>query len=187
MIETVDKPPFVIARADLSVRGNLIYSQTMRLLRRYAPRNDTFGHFVNSLMIKGIGIDLIEIDRFKKAIKRQGKKFLERVFTPAEIKYCLRHKRLSYQHFAARFAAKEAFLKAIGTGWGTKSSPQWTEIEVKALPRKPPAIILKGKALWHIRRLKVKRTRLTGRQVGQVHLSLTHTLNYAAAIIVIEG
>lgn len=128
-------------------------------------------------MIKGIGIDLVEIDRFKQVINRQGNKFLERVFTPSEIKYCLKHKKNSYQHFAVRFAAKEAFLKAIGTGWGTKTAPQWTEIEVAKLSGKPPEIILTGKAFQHLRRLKAKRT----------HLSLTHTQDYAAAIVILES
>ena len=130
-------------------------------------------------MIKGIGIDLVEIDRFKKAIKRQGKKFLERVFTPAEINYCL-NKRLPYPHFAARFAAKEAFLKAIGTGWGTKNSPYWTEIEVINKISNPksqiPNLKLSGKAKLICRKLKVT----------SFHLSLTHTANYASAIIIIE-
>lgn len=128
-------------------------------------------------MIKGIGIDLVEINRFKQVMQRQGKKFLERVFTPSEIKYCLKYKRNSYQHFAVRFAAKEAFLKAIGTGWGTKTSPQWADIEVAKLLGKPPKIILTGKALQHLRRLKAKR----------VHLSLTHTQDYAAAIVILES
>lgn len=145
-------------------------------------------------MIKGIGIDLVEIDRFKKVIKRQGKKFLERVFTPAEINYCL-NKRLPYPHFAARFAAKEAFLKAIGTGWGAKNSPYWTEIEVKKLPGKPPKIILKGKAFQHIRKLSdavfslppcARNRSASGGKVKIIHLSLTHTTNYASAIIIIE-
>jgi holo-[acyl-carrier protein] synthase len=128
-------------------------------------------------MIKGIGIDLVEVERIRQSIKRQGRKFMERVFTPAEIKYCLKRKRFLYQHFAVRFASKEAFLKALGTGWGAKNSPYWTEIEIQKLPDKPPRIILKGKALQHISKLKAK----------QIHLSLTHTSTYASAIVILEG
>ncbi|MFH0888646.1 MAG: holo-ACP synthase [Planctomycetota bacterium] len=133
-------------------------------------------------MIKGIGIDLVEINRFKQVMQRQGKKFLERIFTPSEIKYCLKHKgEASYQHFAVRFAAKEAFLKAIGTGWGAKNSPYWTEIEViNKIPNPKsqiPNLRLSGKAKSICRKLKVTR----------FHLSLTHTRDYAAAIIILES
>jgi holo-[acyl-carrier protein] synthase len=127
-------------------------------------------------MIKGIGIDLVEVKRISQTLKKQGKRFLWRVFTPSEIKYCLEHKRAPNEHFAARFAAKEAFLKAIGTGWGSGDSPSWTEIEVVNLSNKTPQLRLKGKALWHIRKLKAKR----------IHLSLAHTVDYASAIAIIE-
>jgi len=128
-------------------------------------------------MIKGIAIDLIEVARIRKAIKTQGKKFLQMIFTGREIAYCLKHKQDPYQHFAARFAAKEAFLKAIKTGWGTSKSPNWREIEVKISSGGEPTLALSGKARAIARKLKVK----------QIHLSLTHSGSYAAAIIILEG
>lgn len=67
-------------------------------------------------MIFGIGIDIIEVDRIKKAIENYGSKFLQRVFTENEIKYCEEFKENKFVHYAVRFAAKEAFSKAIGTG-----------------------------------------------------------------------
>ncbi|GAI93660.1 unnamed protein product, partial [marine sediment metagenome] len=134
-------------------------------------------------MIKGLGVDLVETIRIRKTIETRGEKFLKRVFTSDEIKYCLKYKRsdatirsvpypnvptlrsgsrlrvgasgrVPYPHFAARFAAKEAFLKAIGTGWGRKISPAWKEIEVEKPSGKPPKIILHGKALKIYHRMK---------------------------------
>ncbi|OFW22057.1 MAG: holo-[acyl-carrier-protein] synthase, partial [Acidobacteria bacterium RIFCSPLOWO2_02_FULL_59_13] len=67
-------------------------------------------------MIVGIGVDLIEVSRLRLAIERHGERFLRRVFTPAEIAYC-QSKKNPYERFAARFAAKEAAMKALGTGW----------------------------------------------------------------------
>lgn len=128
-------------------------------------------------MIKETGIDLVEVSRIQRTIKSKGKKFLSKVFTPYEIKYCRKYKRFPYPHFAVRFAAKEAFLKAIKSGWGTKKSPAWKEIEVRNLPNKAPKINLYGKALKIYHGMKVK----------QIHISLTHTDSYALAIIILEG
>jgi len=127
-------------------------------------------------MIKGVGMDIVEIERIRKALKTQGKRFLHKVFTSKETAYCLKHKRAPHQHFAARFAAKEAFLKAIKTGWGTSKSPNWREIEVKISSGGAPTLALSGKARAMTRKLKVK----------QIHLSLTHTESYAAAIVILE-
>ncbi|MEW6026109.1 MAG: holo-ACP synthase [Planctomycetota bacterium] len=136
-------------------------------------------------MIIGIGIDLVEVRRIKQLINRKN---IARIFTAREIKYC-QGKKNPAESFAARFAAKEAFFKAIGTGGGTVQSPQWNEIEVVAGQRaksKSPrytlyalrsTLRLSGAAQTLCRKLKVTRT----------HLSLTHTKDYAMAVVVLEG
>ena len=119
-------------------------------------------------MIIGIGIDLVEIGRVRLLLKRPN---LGRIFTSSEIKYC-RSKPNPAESFSARFAAKEAFLKAIGTGWGTADSPRWNEIEVQMKD-----LLLTGKAKSICQKLKVIRT----------CLSLTHTKDYAMAVVILEG
>lgn len=78
-------------------------------------------------MIRGIGNDIIEIERIKKNIEHHGERFLNRIFTQTEQNYCLKH-RESARHFAGRFAAKEAIVKALGTGF--RSGITWTDIEI---------------------------------------------------------
>ena len=130
-------------------------------------------------MIIGIGIDLIEVRRVKALLNKPN---LGRIFTASEIRYC-RSKANPAESFAARFAAKEAFLKAIGTGWGTADSPRWNEIEVIRHPAsgirhpQPVSLILSGKAKSICQKLKVIRT----------CLSLTHTKDYAMAVVILEG
>ena len=80
-------------------------------------------------MIVGLGVDIAEVDRIAAAIVRRGRPFLERVFTPAEIAYCERH-RNRFERYAGRFAAKEAAMKALGTGW--TCGVRWRDIEVDA-------------------------------------------------------
>ncbi|MBI5778227.1 MAG: holo-ACP synthase [Planctomycetes bacterium] len=129
-------------------------------------------------MIIGIGIDLIEVRRVKALLNKPN---LGRIFTAQEIKYC-RSKKNQAESFAARFAAKEAFLKAIGTGWGTRQSPKWTEIEIIRHPasgiRHPKTVTLRlsGKAQKIAKQLGAKHT----------HLSLTHTRDYAMAVVILE-
>ena len=124
-------------------------------------------------MIYGTGIDLVENDRMEKIIAKWGDKFLTRVFTPGEIAYCGRH-RHSAIHYVARFAAKESFLKAIGTGMGR--GVQMLDIEVVNEQGGKPLLRLHGEALRHIRKAGVR----------QIHLSVTHTKNYAQAMVVLE-
>ena len=120
------------------------------------------------IMIIGIGIDLIEVRRVKALLRKPN---LGRIFTAQEIKYC-RSKANPAESFAARFAAKEAFLKAIGTGWGTAQSPKLNEIEAQIHDLK-----LFGKAQKIAKQLGAKHT----------HLSLTHTKDYAMAVVIIDG
>ena len=90
----------------------------------------------------GHGVDMIACGRLQEAIDRHGQRFIERVFTPAEIEYC-HPKRRRIEHFAGRFAAKEAVLKLLGTGW--RSGINWTDIEIRNLPSGQPTVTLKGR------------------------------------------
>lgn len=133
----------------------------------------TFGQ--NSFaMIVGIGVDMAEVSRVREAIERHGERFLKRIFTPAEIAYCRRHKDC-YERFAARFAAKEAAMKALGTGW--RRGVSWQDFEVSNLPSGKPCLKLSGKALEIYR----------GLGSSGLFVSLTHTGAYALAQVVIEG
>ncbi|MBN1553225.1 MAG: holo-ACP synthase [Phycisphaerae bacterium] len=88
------------------------------------------------------GVDMVDCARLKASIERFGEKFLHRVFTPVEQDYCL-GKKNSTQHLAGRFAAKEAVLKVLGTGW--RDGIAWTDIEVRNLPSGQPVVSLSGK------------------------------------------
>jgi holo-[acyl-carrier protein] synthase len=92
-------------------------------------------------MILGIGIDIIEIDRIKNSIAKYGEKFLHKIFTEKEIEYCST-KGNSVQHYAARFAAKEAISKALSTGWNNEF--HWKEIEISNLTTGAPIVELLG-------------------------------------------
>jgi len=124
-------------------------------------------------MIQGIGIDLVENDRIEKIISKWGQKFLHRVFSGKEINYCGRHIQASL-HYGARFAAKEAFLKALGIGLGM--GVKLREIEVVHDDQGKPDLSLHGEAKLQIEKREIKR----------IHLSLTHTKNYATAIVLLE-
>jgi len=124
-------------------------------------------------MIVGLGVDISEIDRIEAAIQRHGRAFLQRVFAPREIEYCERH-RGSAERYAARFAAKEATMKALGTGW--RRGVRWVDIEVVREPSGRPTIELRGAARQHADRLGVTR----------IHVSLTHSGNLAFAEIIFE-
>jgi holo-[acyl-carrier protein] synthase len=125
-------------------------------------------------MIIGSGIDMVEIRRIQHSLDRYGKRFLDRVFTSGEQAYCLR-KRNSAESFAARFAAKEAGAKALGTGISYGVS--WLEIEVIREPSGRPTLQFHGRA-----------AQIAGR-MGFAHaaLSITHTAEVAAASVVLEN
>jgi holo-[acyl-carrier protein] synthase len=125
-------------------------------------------------MIVGIGADIAEIDRIEAAIVRHGQAFLERVFTPEEIRYCERHKS-KYERYAARFAAKEAAMKALGTGW--RRGVRWRDIEVRNEASGKPGIHFTGETAEHAARLGAR----------HFHLSITHSGNLAFAQVILEG
>jgi holo-[acyl-carrier protein] synthase len=124
-------------------------------------------------MIVGMGVDIAEVARVRSAIERFGDRFLHRVFTEGEIRYCA-SKANKYERFAARFAAKEAALKAIGTGLSRGIS--WQDVEVVREPSGRPTLAYKGKAAEFAKRLGMRRA----------SISLTHTEQIAFAQVILE-
>ncbi len=125
-------------------------------------------------MIVGLGVDIAEVDRVRAAIERRGQAFLKRLFTPREIAYCETH-RNRYERYAGRLAAKEAAMKALGTGWSR--GVRWIDIEIVPLPSGKPSLELRGRAREFAERLEVK----------NISLTITHTGNTALAQVIFEG
>jgi holo-[acyl-carrier protein] synthase len=124
-------------------------------------------------MLIGTGVDLIEVERIAHSIERFGERFLRRVYTDHEIAYCSR-KRVSAESFAARFAAKEAGAKALGTG--ISRGVTWNEFQVARKPGERPVLELRGRAALLAKELGVR----------AISLSLTHTGSLAMATVVME-
>jgi holo-[acyl-carrier protein] synthase len=125
-------------------------------------------------MVLGLGTDLIETRRVGESIDRFGERFLERVFTAGEIAYCQRKRKNAAESFAARFAAKEAGAKALGTGISRGVS--WKEFEVRREASGRPTLHLSGRAAEVAEAMGVRR----------IQLSLTHTRDLALAVVVAE-
>lgn len=125
-------------------------------------------------MIVGTGIDICEVQRIAASIERFGERFLKRVYTPGEIEYC-QSKKNSVERFAARFAAKEAATKAIGTG--LHFGVTWQDVEVRRAPGGRPTIHFYRAAAERMARLGAK----------HAHLSLTHSGDLAIAQVIIES
>jgi holo-[acyl-carrier protein] synthase len=125
-------------------------------------------------MIVGTGVDITEVKRIEAAVERFGDRFLNRVFTPAEVSYCM-GKTNAAERLAARFAAKEAGMKAIGTG--LRHGITWHDVEVVRLPGQRPVLKFSGKAVEFAARLGCKRA----------HLSLSHTADQAIAHVILES
>jgi holo-[acyl-carrier protein] synthase len=125
-------------------------------------------------MVVGIGVDIVSVDRIREIIERRGERFLTRVFTEDEVRYCRRCAHPE-QRFAARFAAKEAVLKALGVGWQKGASFRDVEVRVNALGA--PGVRLSGRAF------EISRER----GIERVFLSLSHDEHYAVAQAVAEG
>jgi holo-[acyl-carrier protein] synthase len=124
-------------------------------------------------VIVGLGVDISEVDRIAAAVGRHGQPFLDRVFTPGEIAYCERHRK-KFERYAARFAAKEAAMKALGTGW--RNGVRWVDIEVAREASGKPILRLHGRARELANALGARR----------LSLSLTHSGNIAFAQVIFE-
>ena len=124
-------------------------------------------------MIVGTGVDIAEVPRIAAAIERFGNRFVKRIFTDNEIRYC-ESKANKAERYAARFAAKEAALKAIGTGW--RGGISWCDVEVTRQPGGRPTLAFHGVAAGIAAKLGMKRA----------HLSLSHTVDHAIAYVILE-
>jgi holo-[acyl-carrier protein] synthase len=125
-------------------------------------------------LIVGLGVDIAEVGRVKAAIERHGETFLRRVYTAREREYCERF-RNKFERYAGRFAAKEAAMKALGTGWGR--GVRWVDVEVVREKGGRPTMALSGEAGKVAERLGVK----------HIALSITHTETQALAQVIFEG
>ena len=125
-------------------------------------------------MIVGIGVDIVDIPRMRRALERQGERFVRRVFTAAEREYCRSH-RDPAPYFAARFAAKEALFKAIGTGWA--QGVTWLDAEVRREEHGAPRVALTGRAGEISRSLGTR----------AIHVSLSHSEEAAVAFVILES
>lgn len=125
-------------------------------------------------MIVGTGIDIAEVPRIEASIARFGDRFLQRIFTEGEIRYC-DAKANRAERYAARFAAKEAAMKALGTGWNY--GVRWRDIEVSRKPSSSPTLLFHGKAAEFAAKLRAT----------NIALSLTHTAEEAIAQVILEN
>jgi holo-[acyl-carrier protein] synthase len=127
-------------------------------------------------MILGTGVDIIEIQRIEKEIRRYGDKFCQRIFTAGEREYCSSRgsARSRAQCYAARFAAKESFFKALGTG--LRGGLQWTDVEVTQDEMGKPVLSVKKKA----------EQRILEARVSVIHVSLSHERTHAIAVVILE-
>jgi holo-[acyl-carrier protein] synthase len=125
-------------------------------------------------MITGIGIDVVQNDRIRQSIERFGDRFLNRIYTEGEIEYCKKFTPPD-KHYAARWAAKEAAFKALGTGWA--AGVKWRDVEIVKLESGKPELHLHGDALAHATAAGAKR----------FYVSLTHDQLISAAVVILEG
>jgi len=121
-------------------------------------------------MIRGVGVDVVDVQRMKETLIDQGDRFIRKVFTEAEIDYCER-KPKPYEHFAARFAAKEAVSKALETGW--TGTFRWKDVEVLNEPSGAPRVTLHNETAASLVN-------------HRVHLSLSHSERTVVAFVVVE-
>lgn len=124
--------------------------------------------------ILGTGIDIVECLRIAQMIEKHGELFISRVYTEHEIEYCSARK-MATQHYAGRWAAKEAVLKALGTGW--RRGISWRDIEIRNDKNGAPTVKLRGGA----------RDVMTAAHIGRMHVSISHCRSFAVAHVVAEG
>lgn len=119
--------------------------------------------------IVGHGIDIVETARIRQLVDHHGQHFLDRCFTPLEQEYCARNPKRHYEHLAGRFAAKEAILKVLGTGW--RGGIAWTDMEILPEPSGQPKLRLSGETARIARQL----------EIVQWHVSISHIETHATA------
>jgi holo-[acyl-carrier protein] synthase len=124
--------------------------------------------------IVGTGIDIVECLRIAQMIERHGELFITRVYTDHEIEYCSARKAAT-QHYSGRWAAKEAVLKALGTGW--RRGISWRDIEIRNDRKGAPTVQLRGGA----------RDVMAAARIARLHVSISHCRNFAVAYVVAEG
>jgi holo-[acyl-carrier protein] synthase len=125
-------------------------------------------------MILGTGIDIVETARIREALERHGDRFCRRLYSPGEITYCEKSKNKA-ERYAARFAAKEAAFKALGTGW--REGVRWRDVEVVHQPSGKPELVLTGRAAELAKQLGV----------GRTAVSISHADHYVVAQVVFES
>lgn len=137
-----------------------------------APKNSVNNQEIQfPQSVIGIGTDIVECDRIGQMLQKHGDTFLQRVFTPDEIAYCSRHQ-IPDQHYAGRWAAKEAVLKVLGTGWA--KGIQWTDVEVVRDAAGAPSIRLENRAAEIAKELKIR----------SVLISISHCKAFATAFAI---
>ena len=152
-----------------------IYEMTSRYNLAVAQDLDFTARFRCEVrVIVGLGLDIAEVDRIEAALTRHGAPILERLYTPAEVAYCESF-RAKFERYAGRFAAKEAAMKALGTGW--RSGIRWRDIEVMREPSGKPSLRLHGVAREFAERLGVR----------NISLTITHSGNLALAEVIFEN
>lgn len=125
-------------------------------------------------MIFGIGIDIIEVARINKQIEAESNSFVKKIFTENEIRYCETKIRNKAQNYAARFAAKEAFFKALGTGW--RDGLSWKDLEIENDELGKPTLLVSGKS----------REAIQEKSILKIHVSLSHIKAIAVAVVILE-
>lgn len=125
-------------------------------------------------MIVGTGVDIVETPRIEQALERHRERFARRLYTPAEIAYCEKFKNKG-ERYAARFAAKEASFKALGTGW--REGVRWRDVEITHQPSGKPELRLSGRALELAKALGVAR----------MAVSISHSDRYVVAQVIFES
>ena len=126
------------------------------------------------MAVVALGMDLVQIERLEAVLEKRGERFLARVFTPAERRYCEARARPA-THFAGRFAVKEAVMKALGTGWAR--GVRWQDIEVCRGGSGAPELVLHGTTAEIARE----------RSIERIHITITHDAGLAAAVAVAES
>ena len=127
------------------------------------------------MAVVSVGLDVTQLERLEATLERRGRRFLDRIFTPAEQAYCERRAQRRITHYAGRFAAKEAAMKALGTGWA--QGVRWVDLEVRREPGQAPELHFHGVAGEIAAR----------RSIARAHLAITHDAGIAVAVVVAES